>query len=139
MPPIDLHLRRLYRGTFMFGMGCGISIALTSLHLDAEGYSKQDIGTLALIFASGLVLCSLPVGALIRRFSGKRVLTAALLGYAACVAAFPFLPSYGSIGLVRWLDGAFSVAVWVSSETILLARADKERKAHLTSLYAIWL
>lgn len=137
--PVDLHLRRLFRATFLFGMACGISIALTSLHLDAQGYTKQDIGTLALVFASGLVLCALPVGAIIRRFSGKRTLTVAMLGYALCVAAFPFMPSYASIGAVRWFDGAFSVAVWVSSETILLMRADREHKAHLTSLYAIWL
>lgn len=139
MGPVDLHLRRLFRATFLFGMACGISIALTSLHLDAQRYTKQDIGTLALVFASGLVLCALPVGAVIRRFSGKRTLTAAMLGYAVCVTAFPFMPSYASIGVVRWFDGAFSVAVWVSSETILLMRADRAHKAHLTSLYAIWL
>lgn len=135
----EQHLGRLYRGTFLFGLACGISIALTSLYLDAAGYSKQEIGTLALFFASGLVCFALPVGAVIRRFSGKWTLTFALLGYAVCVGAFPFMPNFASIAAIRFLDGVFSVGVWVSSETILLSRADKERKAHLTSLYAIWL
>lgn len=139
MGPVDLHLRRLFRATFLFGMACGISIALASLHLDARGHTKQEIGILALIFASGLVLCALPVGALIRRFSAKHTLTVAMLGYALSVAAFPFMPTYASTAAVRWFDGAFSVAVWVSSETILLMRADRAHKAHLTSLYAIWL
>ncbi|AKT43639.1 MFS transporter [Chondromyces crocatus] len=135
----DLHLSRLFRGTFLFGLACGISIALTSLHLDAQGYSKQDIGTLAIFFASGLVLFAIPVGFFIRKFTGKRTLTTVMLGYALCVAAFPFMPSYGSIAALRFFDGLFSVGVWVSSETLLLFRTDKKHKAHLTSLYAIWL
>ncbi|EYF02703.1 MFS transporter [Chondromyces apiculatus] len=139
MSPVDPHLSRLFRGTHLFGLACGISIALTSLHLDAQGYSKQDIGTLAIFFASGLVLFAIPIGFFIRKFGGKRTLTTVMLGYAACVAAFPFMPSYGSIAGLRFFDGLFSVGVWVSSETILLHRTDKEHKAHLTSLYAIWL
>jgi len=133
------HLNHLYRGTFFFGLACGISIALTSLFLDERGYSKQDIGGLALFFASGLVLFALPVGAVIRRFSGKRTLTVMLIGYALCVGLFPFMPTFTSIAAIRFLDGVFSVGVWVSSETILLSRTDKAHKAHQTSLYAIWL
>lgn len=139
MRPVDTHLSRLYRGTFLFGLACGISIALSSLYLDERGYSKQDIGTLALFFASGLVLFALPAGSIIHRFSGKRALTVVMLGYSACVAGFPFMPTYATIAGIRFLDGMFSVGVWVASETILLSRADKEHKAHLTSLYAIWL
>lgn len=139
MRVIDPHLRRLYRATFLFGMACGISLAITSIYLDARGYSKQDIGTLAIFFASGLALFAIPVGALIRRFSGKRVLLAAMIGYAISVALFPFQPSYGSIAAVRFLDGLCSVAIWVSSESIVLSRAEKEHKAYLTTLYAIWL
>ncbi len=139
MQAAQRHLNHLYRGTFFFGLACGISIALTSLFLDERGYSKQDIGVLALFFASGLVLFALPVGAVIRRFSGKRTLTVMLIGYALCVGLFPFMPTFGSIAAIRFLDGVFSVGVWVSSETILLSRTDKEHKAHQTSLYAIWL
>jgi len=136
---VSLPLRRLYVTTFPFGMACGISIALTALHLDARGFTKQDIGTLSLFFASGLVLFAIPVGALIRRFSAERMLALMLFGYTACVSAFPFLPSFGSIAAVRFVDGLCSVGVWVSSETILLAQARKEYKAYLTTLYAIWL
>lgn len=133
------HLAHLYRGTFLFGLACGISIALTSLYLNGKGFDKEDIGSLALFFASGLVIFALPVGSIIRRFGGKRTLTAALVGYAACVGIFPLLSSYSGIAIVRFFDGMFSVAVWVSAETLLLARTDDENKGHLTSLYAIWL
>lgn len=141
MPPrvTDSNIRRLYLATLLFGTACGISISLTSIHLDARGFTKQNIGTLAAWFASGIVLMSLPAGALIRRFSAKATLVAFLAGYVACVSAFPYLPTYASIAGVRFIDGACSVGIWVSSETILLSRAPKGSKAHLTSLYAIWL
>lgn len=136
---VDPNIARLYRATFLFGIACGVSIALSSLHLDAIGYTKEQIGTLAAWFASGVVGMSIPTGALIRRFSAKSVLLFFLVGYAASVGAFPFIHSYYGIAGVRAIDGACSVAIWISSETILLSRADATHKAHLTSLYAIWL
>lgn len=132
-------LAPLYRGTLLFGIACGISLALTPLHLDRENFSKEDIGSLALFFAAGLVLFSMPVGGLIRRFGSKATLTAALAGYALCVGVFPFMKTFATIAAVRFLDGMFSICVWVSSETVVLSRADEKHKAHLTSLYAIWL
>jgi MFS family permease len=47
------------------------------------------------------------------------------------------LHSYAAIATVRLFDGACSVGVWVSSETILLSRAGRKNKAFVTSLYAI--
>ncbi len=136
---VDPNIGRLYRATFLFGIACGISIALSSLHLDALGFTKPQIGTLAAWFASGVVLMSLPAGSLIRRFSARNTLLAFMVGYAICVTGFPFLKSYAGIAAIRALDGACSVGIWVSSETILLSRAESGRKAHLTSLYAVWL
>lgn len=136
---VDPNIARLYRATFLFGIACGVSIALSSLHLDAIGYDKEHIGTLAAWFASGVVGMSIPTGALIRRFSARSVLLFFLVGYAFSVGAFPFIHSYYGIAAIRAIDGACSVAIWVSSETILLSRADKTHKAYLTSLYAIWL
>jgi len=136
VPP---HLRRLYAATVPFGIGCGVSLGLTPLHLDAHGFTKQDIGTLSLFFAGGLVLFSLPVGMLIRRFSAERILAICLFGYAICLVAFPHLTTYESIAFVRFFDGVSTIGVWVGSETVLLAQARKEHKAYLTTLYAIWL
>ncbi len=132
-------LSSLYRATFLFGLACGVSLALTPLHLEKAGYNKEEMGTMALFFAAGLVVFSLPVSWLLRRLGPKMTLATALGGYACAVAAFPFMGSYTSIAGVRFFDGAFSICVWISSETIVLARADRRHKAHLTSLYAIWL
>jgi MFS family permease len=67
------------------------------------------------------------------------VLVSSLVGYALAVGLFPFVDNYWAIGGLRFLDGAFSVGVWVSSETILLARAPREDKAYCTSIYAVAL
>ncbi len=133
----DPNIRVVYLAVFLLGTAYGISIAVIALHLDARGFSKADIGQLAAFFASGIVAMSLPVGALLRRFSAKATLTASLLGYAVTVGLFPLLHGYGAIALARFFDGAFSVGIWVSCETILLMRADEDNKAYVTSLYAV--
>jgi predicted MFS family arabinose efflux permease len=133
----DRNIRLVYLAIFLLGTAYGISIAVTALFLDARGFSKAEIGQLAAVFASGIVVTSLPVGALLRRFSAKTTLTASLVGYAVTVALFPRLPGFGAIALARFFDGAFSVGIWVSCETILLMRSDEDNKAYVTSLYAV--
>jgi MFS family permease len=133
----DRNIRVVYLATFLLGTAYGISIAVIALHLDARGFSKSDIGQLAAFFASGIVAMSLPVGVLLRRFSAKATLTASLVGYAVTVGVFPVLHSYAAIAVARFFDGAFSVGIWVSCETILLMRADEDNKAYVTSLYAV--
>src|SRR5882724_1845895 len=133
----DKNVWRIYRITFALGLAYGTAISVIALFLDAHGFGKLAIGKLAAWFAAGIVVFSLPMGPLIRRFSAKHVLSASLAGYAAAVTAFPFMRSFWGIAALRFFDGACSVGVWVSSETILLSRAGKQNKAFVTSLYAI--
>ncbi len=135
----DPNIWRIYATIFALGVAYGTALSVIALHLDERGFDKTAIGSLAAWFAAGIVAFSLPVGAAIRRFSAKRVLVFCLLGYAAAVFAFPLFHSYPGVALARFLDGAFSVGVWVSSETILLSRAPQKQKAFSTSLYAISL
>ncbi len=133
----DPNIRLIYLAILLLGAAYGISIAVIALHLDAHGFTKSDIGRLAAIFAAGIVAMSLPAGVLLRRFSAKSTLTASLAGYALTVGVFPFLHSFAAIAFARFFDGAFSVGVWVSCETILLVRSDDDNKAYVTSLYAM--
>ncbi len=133
----DKNVWRIYRITFALGMAYGTAISVIALFLDAHGFGKLAIGKLAAWFAAGIVAFSLPMGPLVRRFSAKYTLAASLAGYAAAVTAFPFMRSFWAIAALRFFDGACSVGVWVSSETILLSRAGKHNKAFVTSLYAI--
>lgn len=133
----DPNIYRVYATTFALGVAYGLAISVLAVYLYQEGFGEIAIGRLAAWFAAGLVSFSLPLGALIRRFSAKTTLAASLLGYAVTVSIFPFLHSFWSIAAVRFFDGAFSIGVWVSSETILLTRARREHKAYVTSIYAI--
>ena len=133
----DPNIIRVYITTLMLGLAYGMAISLLAIFLDQRGFDKPSIGTLAAWFAGGIVSFSLPMGGLIRRFSAKRTLTVSLVGYAMTVSAFPFLHSYAGIAAVRFCDGAFSVGIWVSCETILLARSGANNKAFVMSLYAL--
>ena len=133
----NANIRRIYLATLVLGIAYGISIALTSILLDAEGFTKTAIGSLASVFASGIILTSLPVGSIVRRVSARTTLLLAIVGYACAVTIFPWCKSFASLGVVRFVDGACSVGIWVSSETVLLAQSERDKKAHVTSVYAI--
>jgi len=133
----DPNVFRVYWATLALGIAYGVAISVLGVFLDERGFAKRDIGQLAAVLALGIVVTSLPMGALILRFSAKSTLAASLFGYALTVSAFPLLDDFAAIAAVRFLDGACSVGVWVSSETILLKRARREHKAFVTSLYAI--
>jgi MFS family permease len=134
---LDRNIWRVYVAVLLLGIAYGLAVAVIALHLDARGFDERSIGGLAVWFASGIVLLAIPSGKLIARFGGKRVLTFALLGYAASVLVFPTLHSYVAIGAARFLDGACSVCAWVSCETILLRRSNTSNKAQVMSLYAM--
>lgn len=133
----DRNVHLVYATIFLLGVAYGASLSVTPLQLKAEHFTNPQIGTLAIWFASGLVAMSVPAGALIRRFSAKVTLMASLLVYAFAVTVFPLQTTYVGTGLVRALDGAASVGVWVACETILLARAGKAHKALVMSFYAV--
>jgi MFS family permease len=133
----DRNIWLVYAAVLLLGTAYGLAVALIGLHLDARGFDKTAIGSLAAWFASGIVVLALPAGQLVRRFSAKRTLVVALAGYAVSVALFPWLRSYESIALARFADGAFSACIWVGFETVLLERSDADNKASVTSLYAM--
>jgi len=135
----DPSIRVVYATILMLGVAYGLAVSVVSLFLESRGLGKESIGSLAIFFAGGIALGSLPAGALVRRFTPKKVLIASLLGYAVAVSLFPYGSGYPAFAVARFFDGFFSVGVWVSSETVLLARAPREDKAFFTSLYAISL
>ena len=67
----DRNIWVVYAATLLLGIGYGIAIASIGVFLDAQGHDKEDIGSLATAFALGIVLFSLPMGAIIRRFGAN--------------------------------------------------------------------
>jgi MFS family permease len=135
----DRTIALVYLTILLLGVSYGLALSIAGVFLEERGFDKPAIGWLVTFFAAGIGALAVPSGALLARFGPKRVLVVSLIGYGAAAAAFPFMESYVAFGVVRFFDGAFSVGVWVSSETILLARAPKEEKAFFMSVYAIAL
>jgi MFS family permease len=133
----DKNIWIIYGAILTLGVAYGIAISLLALQLDERGFTKSQMGSLASWFGLGIVALSLPVGWAIRRFSAKSTLVTCLAGYAVTVSLFPSLDAYSALAVDRFFDGAFSVGVWVSCETILLSRAERGIKAYVTSLYAV--
>jgi MFS family permease len=133
----DANVIRIYLATLGLGTAYGMAISVISVFLTARGYRETDIGTLAAWFAAGIMLTAVASGSLVEKLGAKLVLVIALFTYATTVALFPFAPSYAAIAALRFFDGAASVLVWVASETILVARARREIKAYVTSIYGM--
>ncbi len=133
----DPNVWRIYRATVGLSVAYGMALSLLAIFLDAKGFTKSDIGSLALVFGLGIVSLSLVMDRLIERFGAKETLVACFFGYATTVVVFPFLDTFASIAAVRFFDGAFSVGIWIGSETMLLSRAGERNKAFTMSLYAV--
>jgi MFS family permease len=135
----DRTIALVYLTILLLGVSYGLALSIAGVFLEEKGFDKPQIGWLVTFFAGGIGALAVPSGSLLARFGPKRVLVASLIGYGAAAAAFPLMQSWWGFGVVRFFDGAFSVGVWVSSETILLARAPKAEKAFFMSVYAIAL
>lgn len=133
----DRNLWVVYLTTWVLATAYGLALATTPLVLHERQFDDAQIGWTASAFGAGIVGFAVPSGWIIRRWSARVVLSVCIVGYAAMIAIFPFLPELWQCALCRFFDGAFSVGVWVSCETLLLLRAQKEHKAFATSLYAI--
>src|SRR5262245_48918097 len=92
----DRNIWLIYLAIFLLGIAYGVALGLTPVYMYEQHFSKQEIGSLAALFAGGIVTFSIPMGVFIRRFSARRTLITALAGYALAVGTFPFLTSYGS-------------------------------------------
>lgn len=133
----DRNIGVIYAAILLLGVAYGVSIAVLAIHLDSHGIPKLAMGGLAAAFALGIVSFSIPSGWCVQRFGAKRTLLVALVGYAVCVSAFPFLTTTSALSVARFFDGAFSVAIWVAAETALLSRSNATNKAFVMSLYAM--
>ncbi len=135
----DRNVWIIYAAILLLGVAYGVSIAVLAIHLKANGIPEIAMGGLAAAFAVGIVSFSIPAGSIVQRFGPKRMLLVALVGYATCVSAFPFLTTTSALSIARFFDGAFSVGIWVAAETALLSRANTTNKAFVMSLYAMSL
>lgn len=134
----DPNIRTAYVVCGMTGTAYGMVTAVVAVYLNkVRLIDELTIGGLAMFFSAGIAAFSVPMGMLIKRLSPRTMLATALLVYAAATAIFPFLLTFGGLAAARGVDGAFSVGVWVSLETVLLMRTSTAHRGLITSLYTI--
>ncbi len=136
----DRSIRVAYLMCLMLGVAYGIVMAIVAIYLNKErGFAETTIGGLAFFFSAGIAIFAIPMGMLVRVWSPRVMLAVALIGYGLATAIFPFLTSFAALATARAIDGAFSVGVWISIETILLMRTTALNRGFVTSLYSIVL
>lgn len=136
----DHNIRVAYLLCLTLGVAYGMVLAIVSLYLSAErGYDEPTIAGMAAFFSIGIAACAVPMGMLVRKLTPRIVLAISLLGYGLAVAVFPFMPGFGGLAGARAFDGAFSVGVWITLETVLLMRTTSLNRGFVTSLYSIVL
>lgn len=132
----DRNLWVIYAVMLVLSTAYGIALAVLPIVLEARKIGEDVAGELASWFALGLVLFAVPSGAFIRRFSARWTLTISILGYAVMIGILPLLKTYPALALDRFVDGLFSMGAWMSAETLVLWRSNRENKALATSLSA---
>jgi MFS family permease len=136
----DRNIRIAYLLCLTLGVAYGMVLAIVSLYLSRErGYDEPTIAGMAAFFSVGIAAFAVPMGMLVRKLSPRIVLAISLLGYGIAVAVFPFMPGFGGLAGARAFDGAFSVGVWITLETVLLMRTTSLNRGFVTSLYSIVL
>jgi len=136
----DHNIRVAYLLCLTLGVAYGMVLAIVSLYLSRErGYDEPTIAGMAAFFSVGIAACAVPMGMLVRKLSARVVLAMSLLGYGLAVAVFPFMPGFAGLAGARAFDGAFSVGVWITIETILLLRTTALNRGFVTGLYSIVL
>ena len=132
----DRNLWVIYRTMLVLSTAYGIALAVLPLLLERRALPHETVGELASWFAFGLVLCAVPSGWIIRHFTARATFIVSILGYAAMIALLPLCHTYRALAIDRFVDGIFSMGVWVSAETLLLWRSTRQNKALATSLSA---
>ena len=136
----DHNIRVAYLLCLTLGVAYGMVLAIVSLYLSGErGYDEPTIAGMAAFFSVGIAACAVPMGMLVRKLTPRVVLAISLLGYGLAVGVFPFMPGFAGLAGARAFDGAFSVGVWITLETILLMRTTSLNRGFVTSLYSIVL
>jgi MFS family permease len=135
----DRHSRLIYASVILLGVAMSVAFSVIGSYFRSLGLKEEPIGFLAAILATGGLLASLPLGSVIRKLGAKVTLIVALAGFAGATALLPQLRSYPAMAATRFVEGACTVAIWVSYETLLLALKSPGQRAGASSLYAVAL
>ncbi len=127
--PAGHELRRLvmaiYVPTFLVAMGRGMVLPVRPLFARDLGAGLGETGLIVALFGIGSLMADLPAGALVSRFSHKRITIGAVGAAALFSAATGFVTSAPLLGALTILSG-FSISIWFLTRLDYLRHAVKK-------------
>jgi len=114
----------------------GITFPLLALVLDAQGVSKTLIGFSTIVQASAVIVIAPWTPGLMRRFAPSRVMQLATVILALLFIAAGWLPNVWFWFPVRFMIGAMTALLWISSEALINDLAEERWRGRIIGFYA---
>lgn len=114
----------------------GITFPLLALVLDAQGVSKTLIGLNTIVQAAAIMFIAPWTPALLRRIAPSRVMQGVTVALAALFLLAGLFPNVWFWFPLRFLIGAATALLWISSEALINEMAEESRRGRIIGLYA---
>ncbi len=120
----------------LFGISAGMMHPLFGLKLEQAGWSSGMIGLNGAMVAVAALTLGPLMPRLVRLLGLPGFLTAGALLSSASMLMFPLFESYGAWLVLRYLQGAAATALFLGSETWIVADAEEGARGRVVGLYA---
>ena len=120
----------------VFGFALGQMFPLLSLLLESRGYSDDVIGLNAAMSPAGILLASVVIPPLARRFGARNLALSAAFASALIIIGYKLFPSLGAWFVLRLLQGTTISTLFVLSEVWIVRYASGRHRGKIVSAYA---
>ena len=119
----------------VFGFAMGLTYPLLSLLLERRGVAESVIGLNAAMSPLGILLFSVFIPVLARRFGARTVTISAALSAAVILLSYQLFPSLEAWFVLRLLHGMVISALFVLSESWVVKYADPGSRGKVVAIY----
>ena len=120
----------------VFGFALGQMFPLLSLILEARGYSDDIIGLNAAMSPAGILLSSVLIPPVARRFGARNVALWAAFASALIILGYKALPALEAWFVLRLLQGIMISTLFVLSEVWIVRYASGRHRGKIVAAYA---
>jgi MFS family permease len=120
----------------VFGFALGQMFPLLSLILEARGYSDDLIGLNSAMSPAGILLSSMIIPPVARRFGARNVALGAAFASAMIILGYKLFPSLGAWFVLRLLHGIMISTLFVLSEVWIVRYASGRHRGRIVAFYA---
>lgn len=114
----------------------GITFPLLALVLDGQGVSKTLIGLSTIAQAVAVIFIAPWTPGLLRRIPPSRIMQSATIVLAALFILAGLLPNVWVWFPLRFIIGAMTALLWISSEALINELAEESRRGRIIGIYS---